>query len=65
MSSYHCPNNVSIEWNKGNQSYTFSFRACLMRLNEFRRVLYNLNEIMKEKERMEAQDENCLQEIEE
>lgn len=36
-----------------------------MRLNEFRRVLYNLNEITKEKERVEAQDENCLQEIEE
>ena len=36
-----------------------------MGLNELRRMLYNLNEVMKEKERMEAPDENCLQEIEE
>ena len=36
-----------------------------MRLNELRRVLYNLSEIMKEKERMEVQDENSLQEMEE
>ncbi|XP_028400324.1 protein KIAA0100-like [Dendronephthya gigantea] len=40
-------------------------RTCLTELNELRRVLYNLNEIMKEKEKMEAPNENCLKEIEE
>ena len=40
-------------------------RGCLMGLNELRRMLYNLNEIMKKKDKVETPDENCLEEIQE
>jgi hypothetical protein len=45
--------------------FHLSFRARLMALNELRRTLYNLNEMMKEKDKVEAPDENCAQEIQE
>ena len=44
-----------------------SFRGCVMALNELRRDLYNLNEIMKERENscVKEQEEDVMKEIEE